>query len=88
MTNVVNQAIYWRYQRGFNIELDGEDDRQYDDYYVYQNLYRLVVGGIVIVDGDIMESIVLFYVSYILFFEIVLIFLGRLIKEFVDFVCI
>ena len=87
MTNAVNQAIHWRYQRGFNTEPDGEDDRQYDDHHAHQNPHRLAVGGIVIADGDIMEPIVLFHVSHILLLETVLISLSRLIKELVDFAC-
>ena len=87
MTNAVNQAIHWRDQRGFNTEPDGEDDRQYDDHHAYQNPHRLAVGGIVIADGDIIEPIVLLHVSHILLLETVLISLGRLIKELVDFAC-
>ncbi len=85
MANALNNAV----QRGNKGVLDTEPDAnnhaQHYGQHANQDPDSHAVGAVAVFHGDVIQAVVLRHVIGIGFLETVLIFLGRLVEEFVDF---
>ncbi|CNU52241.1 Uncharacterised protein [Salmonella enterica subsp. enterica serovar Bovismorbificans] len=84
MTNAFNQTIHRGDKRQFDAEPDGDNDHQNGNQHTDQYPHRLVVGTIVILNSNIVQTIVLLHIGHVLLLKSVLIALSRLIKKLVN----
>ena len=85
MANVVDQTIQRRDQRLLDVEPDGHDHHQHGNQDADQHPDSLAVGAVAVFDRHLVQLVVLLQVAHVLLLKTVLVTLGWLVEEGVDF---
>ena len=85
MTNVVDKTGKWRNQRLLDTQPHGHDHHQHRNQYANQHPDCLAVGAIAVFHRHLIQLVVLLQIVHVLLLKTILIALGRLIEEGVDF---
>jgi len=87
MADALHQTVKRGDQHVFDAEPDGNDHRQHCQQDANNDPDSHAVGAVVVCNGEIVQLVILLQELNVLLLESILIALGRLIEEFVDFAC-
>ena len=85
MTNAVDQAIQRRNQRLLDAQPDGDNHHHHGNQHANQHPDSLAVRAVAVFHRRFIQLVVLLQVAHVLLLKTVLIALGRLVEEGVDF---
>ncbi len=87
MADTVDQTVHRRNQRLLNAQPDGNDHHQYSHQHANQHPDSLAVGAIAVFHRRFVQLVVLLQVVHVLLLKAILVALGRLVEEVVNFAC-
>ena len=85
MTNAVNQTVQRRNQRLTNTQPDGNNHHQHRSQHANQHPDSLAVRAVAVFNRGLIQRVVLLQVVDVLLLKAILIALGRLVEELIDF---